>query len=928
MNILKRNFVNKIIEGLNNLNGTEFEYMSKDFFKLILKSEIIHKGHTITAKPSGYTADFHDSGNKYVSQCGTDDDYFEGFTKDKKGNLKKDISEEKPIIDFVKTAKRYPDAKIIYLFSNRLATGNKNNEVIKAIDIIKAKENFTQDIELYDAQRIGELFYTNANSTLIVEPLLEKYLSNAYELYKVLPSTNQLPEFKGTFYERSETDEVISSLQSEDVIQIYGLSGIGKTELSISIANKIRSDYHTIIWIDTDLHNEREFDFYNVKLSKFDNRINLAYILENYKILLIFDNRNSNVGNIKSTFENHNKMNSKCLITSLSRALPNSNSFQLSYLEHSIAKNILFNTTKQPTEEQAEKLLTILQGYPLILKIIVSNIELENFTWSDIIENLASIGELTDDDRNQTLANVVIGRIKSNLKKELGFIRYLKNRKISRDFTKFALNILLNKLVNASIIYQQDLIHFDIHQIVLDAIVNSTELDDYNSEYDIILKNYLIKNNEIKSFDYFNFIYTHHALLENKWKNADDDELKKVIFYALIQATDINNNPAELLAQFDKIKLTYENYYDILLEIERGEIELFTIDKRADREKYIEKGNEVIENLKLILENTNINKIIIHLYHHIGKLYFKIDNLLDAKSYFDKVLQLDEKADYAILQKARIYHREREYNKAIEEIEKVLGDKEILDNISVNILLSFYELISYSQYNQLKDKYILSEFDEFVKNIFSSIDEKFDQPFRILKGLAKTISYFKPDEYKEIVNNLPMPSNISTNRDLKISYAEIQSAYYRYLKYQEPDNEVEKGKSYSLAFNYFNDACLKNDFEKKQLLSLFIDAEEFDKALLLIDTYSDKENAFYYQNLCKIYRGLGKYDEALEWIDKAINCNVQVYHLAAFFNDKAEVLKANGNIDEAIINLEKAINKQGTAKTKQNWKNKLNDWKI
>jgi hypothetical protein len=931
MDLLKRNFVNKIIDGLKNLNGTEFEYFSDKLFSLIILSETIHKGHTRTAKPAGYTADFHDIGTKLIGQCGSDEDYFDGFEKDKSGLLKNDIREEKPIKDFLKSVKRYPQAAKIYLFSNQVATGNKYNEVNKAIEDVKQADNISHEAELLDAQRIAEIIFLNLSSTTIIEHLLEKYLPIAFELYKIFPNTNALPDFKGNYYNRNEEKAIRDLTDKQDFIQIYGLSGIGKSEITISIAKQIQNEFDTIIWIDADNILSERFNFQSIKINKFDSSINLAYILENYKTLVIFDNLNYQIQNICDEFRKLNKKNSRCLITSLKREVENSNAFQLGYLDDAIAKEILLEAKEKPTNEQINTLLAVIGGYPLILKILVSNINLQNFTWSEIIENVGSIKDLTDNERNLKIADILIGRIKNGLEKELAFIKYLGQRKISRHFAKYLLQTLLNKLENTALINKQDLFYYNVHQIILDTIINQINLENHEIEFDATLSKYLFDFNETKTFEYFRFIYNHFSLLTEKWlSDKTDKNLKKRILYAITQATDINNNPQDLLQKIESLNLSHNEYYDILLEIERGEIYLFTIDKKSNRQKYENKANEQIENLTLILQNSKNANLQIILIHHIGKLFLKINNLDKALEYFNKVLELEPNADYALLQIARIYFQKKDIKLATEKIEMILGNEKILENISVNVLLSFYELISNSQFEELSKKYIFDRIEAFFNKLFMSIDTKFDQPYRLLKKLAKSLSYLQPEYFKEIVQNIPLPSNIGTNRELQISYAEILSAYYRFLKYKEPKNNIELTKAYNLSESYLKSANLNTDFERNHLLNLYIDAGELENAIKFADLYDDKDEPFYNQKLCKIHREKGNLDMALVYIDSAINAGyknkLKNYFIAAFLNDKAEVLNKQQSKD-AIIILEEAIKFHNTPKTIDEWNKKLDKWK-
>ena len=67
---LNEHFINSFVAEIGQISGTDFEYLCKPILYLIIKEEVLHKGHNLYCKPVGYTADFISDNyeNDYILQ--------------------------------------------------------------------------------------------------------------------------------------------------------------------------------------------------------------------------------------------------------------------------------------------------------------------------------------------------------------------------------------------------------------------------------------------------------------------------------------------------------------------------------------------------------------------------------------------------------------------------------------------------------------------------------------------------------------------------------------------------------------------------------------------------------------------------------------------------------------------------------------------
>jgi hypothetical protein len=297
-----------------------------------------------------------------------------------------------------------------------------------------------------------------------------------------------------------------------------------------------------------------------------------------------------------SLFAKSNKHNSKCIITSLQRNIETKNSYNLLFVETEIAKKILSNSKTQPSDTQLTTIINEVSGYPLVLNLIVSAIEVDDFSWDDIINEIANLKDFPDS-KNVKLSERIIGKFKSVIDTELQWLKKINNRKISRHFLDFILGKRrIIELEKRSLIRIQDSFFFDTHQLILDSIKSEITISDNKFILDG-LENYLSKCNEIKNIDYFQFMLNHDRFIREIYDSlVFTQNLKKTILYALIQTIDSFNSSEWFLKELDKIE--YEpktKYYDLLLLIEKSEIELYQIDKKSN--EYKTKCEETISGL-------------------------------------------------------------------------------------------------------------------------------------------------------------------------------------------------------------------------------------------------------------------------------------------------------------------------------------------
>lgn len=909
---LKDHFIKTIADELDNLNGTEFEQLCHPLIEAITDKEFEQKGLNLEMKPVKASSDLlAATGYRIIGQCGTDKDYFSG---------------KKPLKDVISSINNNPEFTTIFLFCNRRATGKELQDVKKTVND-ELKKNFSSGYHcnIYDSQRIANKIYNNVYKTDKIMSILS-FLPKSFEYYLLLPQTNTIPLQKSSYQNRPEEFDVKEILKKEDFIQIFGLSGIGKSQITMAIANDVASEYDTVLWFDGKKFNPQ--DLMSVSIQRLNKDINLSYMLGQFKVLIIVDNLNEEVNELKDNFIKYNKKGSKCIVTSLQRSVEKKNSFPLSYVSDKISKAILCNGKMKPSDEQLTKILNKINGYPLILELSKNAVEDNDLDWNDII-NISNITAITDTEKNVEFATRIVGMYKSRFHEFFNIIYGLDSTTISKLFIKNFSPLKFVSLSKSAILQDEGEYICSIHQVVLDAIKNVFEKE-YSQKcfYEYIfqyLKEFVIVRDE----HIYTFLAYHKDLLLNISTHLDaDNPMRHYIILSYLYSVDTYTQPTHYIELVNQLQfMPHENEVDLRLYIEKLEIEQSILKDRVrkdDSESYKVYKNKILNDIESLKEiNTPSFKFPAYVNHHIGKWYSSIKDYALSEEYLLTALQLNPKAYNSLLKLARNYHQERKTDKVSDVIQKILNESTIKD-VPMSVRLGAYEIISIYEYKELRERFIDKQLEQFTKDIYATLSEHYSQTYYVLSKLANHWAFNFPREYSSLCIQLPLPLGFGKNMTLRKNYGKIKCAQYIFGNY----NQEYKEKLYKIAEDTLSGIEPKDDFVIKDLIKLYLSAKLPKKAIKISEEFQNRDDPFTLQVLSKVFRENEEFEAALDCIEKAIAQEDPKHkeYCAAFRHDKALCLFKMKDLEAEVI-FKAAIELQPNINVKTLWQKELESWK-
>lgn len=906
--MLAKQFKNAIVRDMSSFNGTQFEDFCQVLLRLILNDDdILHKGCNLNGKPVSYAVDIKTEDCKIVGQSGTDTDYFS----------KADF--EKPMGDIRGTEKNNPLCEVLYLFSNQRASDAQHTGLATKINA----ESPSFEVKIYDVEKIAETIYENVNAPRCNE--VWQYLTESSQFYDIFPKRNCIPQSSLYYVQRDKESKAFQALlETQSIVEIVGVSGIGKSEFAKQVTKDISQNFESLFWINGSEYKSLD----SVKLCRFGYEVNLRFVLENYKILVIVDNLNENVTKLNEDFQKANKHESKCIITSLKQSLSDALTYKLPCMEDELICKYIDSFGLSISETERKKLVTLVAGYPLAVNMICASAKDDLFSIGELLSDGAL--QKLEDEHNQRLSERIVRKIYDKYAAELNLLSYIDCQVISSDFLRVIVDrIRLKYLCRYSVLQQEDAYTFRIHQVVLDAIKCIAHIPDLKELADK-LSCYLDNKNHQKDIPFFTLFHHNVSFIDKVYHNADTtEEQKKVILYSRLQAENTFSDPLKYLSLINELTLQPANsLYDCLLQADKNEIEL----SATKREEFSEKAKNIIVDLESELKKTTDENIKFELLHHIGKLYVKLREGENAKPYFENALMICPKAYATMLQLAKIAHNSKpsDISKAKEYVSTILDDNIKGHDVPLTIVLACYSVfLSKKAYSDLEDKYIESNFENFSNVIMNSLLNFNNQAVPTLGSFAYSFAYIKPEFMRrtfELLQKLPAAS--SDNVYIR-ACANLKAVEYKL----EIDKKSDKAKTiFKEAEYYFELLNLKEkeegrskDYMRKRYQELLMDAEEWKQALEFSANFDDKDSEFYYQNVAKIYQNLQDYPLAIENIDKAIAKVSDTDYKSSFLWNKACILYDMGD-KESLKILQEAIDMRKEDKAKDEWKEMLNKW--
>lgn len=883
-NNYRRYCLAEIIDELKLLDSTELEEMGNVILEEICQKSLLLRGHTVEGESVGYTLDSYSVDAKIVGEYSRQKNYF-----DKGNNFKKIIGDIRHSIALA------PQVKTIYLLSNQLMGPSAGMSLAKLCH--RLDTFFNRRVEIYDARRIAEYIVDNLfMKDLVVEKLVE-YLPLLNKLRDMQTITNALPSVEKNYISRaSEEAKIIEKLYQANHLLVAGISGIGKTNIVITVCHRIKQDYDIIVWLDG-----KDVSIDNLKavsISRLGISQNLIGLLGMHKTLVVIDSLENDAANIIRVLTRECKDGSKVLVTT-QMADASVNLHTIEFMTKEQSRNILNHSlTIECPINIFDKIIESVGGHPLVLSLINASISLGEQTWRDVEEDIRHLPQY-EDNKSKKICDRIIEKHITTIGRELSAIKWLGTSVIDRGILKSMIGkVGIAKLEKRSLTTMHISNGIKIHDIVFNSISQvNIDFNDFSKEFVDFFKYHVEQKNSI----FFKALYTHKAKIISMLHEKTELGIMLYCYLHIINLGELSDNIISRIKyeRFFAPDYVYcqEDYFAIISLVELFEVERRELNFR--RSEYPnELGDDRVKKMRECINITCIPEDVkIEIKHHLGKFYIQVlKNEEEAIACFYESLKNSKTEFAARLQLSRLIKK-----KDIEESKRYL--REILDAykmdrnlISPTTVLGAFEDLRAREYEELRAQY-LNESGLLEDALFSNYHESFDQPFRVLANLAGHLNYKYPERVKAIIQQMPIPSEESINPKWAFVAGELYKELGKSFIWDGRGNISQTISACNQAGVYYSKVTKRVAYQDVKIAENFILlSNEKEANRILMQVPEEKREAFwYYRHAQALALNDSSITGALDAINAALDKLQQSYFESAFRREKAKILRKLGD---------------------------------
>ncbi|MBB4635998.1 tetratricopeptide repeat protein [Longimicrobium terrae] len=408
-----RSEVWQLIHAMAALSGAELEDFGVRVASMAAGVTLRHRGVGLKGNPQGHTIDAYSDDGVVGAQFGTEAGYFDSLNK--------------PKADLAQIRKQVPSVTRVYLMSSRTATAARQLELV-AWEIESAAQGIT--LHVFDAARVAEFILNTVMEQEAAFESIVDFLEPLRYLRDLRPASHRLPPLAEGFVAREDVvRDFITRLDIHRVGLLWGMSGIGKSQLAIAVANDPWRAFDSKVWArNTPLQSAA--DLQAVDVTGRGIRHNLLGMIRSRSCLVILDDPQLDLP-LDLLLE---QVRDKCgdearVIVTSQRGSDAPYSVHVPFMDTTEARRVLERGAAPCPDDAFHTIQQAVGGHPMALRLL-NALYRPGRSWYDVAEEAHRIGNLADDERSIRLADRVIADRRAVLQEPLAFFQWCRSPRL------------------------------------------------------------------------------------------------------------------------------------------------------------------------------------------------------------------------------------------------------------------------------------------------------------------------------------------------------------------------------------------------------------------------------------------------------------------------------------------------------------------
>lgn len=904
---IKQHIVKRLIDEISCLNATELEIVADNIISYKESKRLIHHGVNKNYKPVKSTIDAYSDDSTIAVECSTDQNFFSDSSA--KGAT---VAQFTKIENDVKHAVGHklpngPDK--IYLISNQEEQPSFRSQFNRTPIFAQ----YGNKISIYDSRELAKLVYDQARENKDVFSFYREafpdFAANMdnYEYYGKVPSpcVNHI-----------ETPDVVNLISKHfsagnTICVLHGISGSGKTQSAIQYIHAEKNEYDNTLWLSGEDW-KPDTTLSSIHRTRGGAAINVSGIFNTQKTLLVVDSLervfdNSTLSELEAGFAKGGRI----LITS-QIAAHDQKYLAIPAYSREVAMNIL-GETDESISVNGEKVLELCNSVPLILSTIRNLVEQEGIPREELYEEILVYPEnITDND-----AKSIVGRILSKLEPSLlGAFKKIANTGSSYHDSEFLVHFI-GGLLRSNLQKISLLLPAGTPGVVKahDLLLNSIRDKDYFAELSQKIESYLEKQRGEMTPGILREIHLCYPQLcaENTRRGERTPDW---LTYALIQIE--SGVKKDICLQIYPIELRKTLPLSAIMSIiDAKETYAYTLTGEVRDSFY----KQCLAEYQTAYESSTDENVRFEYLHHIGKAQRRCNQYESALATFNEIIEAKPDWHAALGQIAHLGAQDgapKDVHSAGEEAIKKLLDFILNDRSRVPLRVALAMFARLRSYKSVQKELSIdaNKVEKLSEVIAISGLEGFGQFFEAYVSFTSMFSFNYRDITIGIADKIPAilmqtPSTVEKSQWLSACEGFINTA--KAGKYGGRSDLYDQSKDAALQFaNRIGSQDELTQYEGRALAKVYLTLEEPRIALEIIaKVKNDQFNHWVQYRRAEAELQLGDKGAALvdakEALQSALADPKAQNNISAYYDLYSKCLEANGEFQEALTELEKAL---------------------
>lgn len=873
LNKLRQRLVTALQPDIEAIDSNDLETLAHGLVQVIERRPLIQRGINARGRPVGYTVDSFNADQSIIMECSARADT---FTPDF-GKMRGDIAHAR---------EHNPGCVRLYFVSSMRCPEGMSALVAQ---MIREEAFGSCIIEWYDSRRIAETIFdhviVNDNRRDFFADLLPE-LDRLFAEYIFGNAAPPPPE--DLVEDAARADAISQALVGHCAVNLFNLSGAGKTYAAIAYADKQQDAYSAVFWLrGEDLRHST--DLRAVHLQRSGVAMNLTVVLRDTPCLVVIDNYPVDGPRLGSLLPAKIHSGARVLTTALHPLQDGSvHDVELPPLSGAVAHAILGQGKIPPSRPEADEIIRFTGGHALILAILRDTVDELGASWASVIADIRDNLALYESRDHQTILDRILTKHCSGIVDELHVLKWLAAPLLEAQFAEHVMGLAgLAKLRRRSILRPVGLGMFKLHDLLLQCL----------KHFGVTGSRGL--NPEARFWEYFedtwekspsHFQRSLHLHRESIVASVDRDDpepgLPGYLTLLLEDCPLSERGIAKLAAQDMRAHLPNRAALGAIVEAAEWCIRL---GGDGEKEQLL---REAIRRLTEAIERASDPVIRADLFHHRGKFHHWLGARDEAIADYQAVLDLFPDNWAALLQMARVQAKQQ----AGTYLKRVIDAYEHAPaEVPSTIILAALNELGNPAHSALRTEIITTRVKVIQTAISSSLVTGYSQPYRMLGRLGRHLAFPHPDVLLQIAGAVTFPPVEHAKNEEVFDIAECLKSIGK--AHREESGDANAHQSWCRqAIPYYERLSSPNGFRltmHAECLNLLQDFTAADNVLGRAPA-AEREGHWWHRK-AQTLLGLGKTEEALSALTHSFGDIKAASFLGTFLQTRAKIQAAQND---------------------------------